>query len=213
MLAGVRPVRSLVVAVILGCGAPQEPAASPTAPAADPGWRTPAADANHTLEIPIAPEADAPAVAAAIVQAARSSGAPCGSYVLVWGDARVDERARAARVAVRGGEALEGWLLCESDLEGFLAIQRTNPRIAGRVAHVAELVWQSGQLSLRRTWTPALAPLGDLSSPPEGVLQKGELLAAAFEPSSAGEPARAERLIAVLRRVPKYFLFSMWAVR
>jgi hypothetical protein len=212
MLPPVQARATLLVTLALGCGATVQPVAAPSSLPAVAGWRSPPADPNRVLDVAVAPDAPPDAISAAITERARKSGSTCASFVVVWGDARVDERAFAIRISAPHAEALCGWLLCESDLLSFLAVQRKNPRIGGGAAHVGEVFWKEGQLSLRRTWSPAAAPLGDLSSVPEGVLQKNELLAVLFD-QRGSDRAPAERLIDVFARVPRYFLFGIWPIR
>jgi hypothetical protein len=92
----------------------------------------------------------------------------------------------------------------------FLVAQRDNPRLAGAHSGSGDLRWEGGQFYLKRSWGNAEAPLGDLSNAESSVLQKGELLAAVFEPPAAASSTTGAPVVAALARVPKFFLFGMW---
>jgi hypothetical protein len=155
---------------------------------------------------------------ASIADAARAMGdgmrrgnVPCYKAIFVWGGLHAMGEARPMQVAV-GGASISGFVLCEENLPEFLAAQKDNPRLAGKRGGSSDLRWADGQLYMRRSWGNGEAPLGDLSADESTVLQKGELLAAVFDPLAARSDATAgaEVIVAALSRVPKFFLFGMW---
>jgi hypothetical protein len=155
-----------------------------------------------------APIADA---ARAMGDGTRRGNVPCYKSVFVWGSLRGVSEARPLRLTA-GGASLSGFVVCEENLPDFLAAQKENPRLTGARGGSCDLRWADHQLYLRRSWGNGEAPLGDLSADESSVLQKGELLAAVFDPLAAKSDATAsaETVVAALARVPKFFLFGMW---
>jgi hypothetical protein len=143
--------------------------------------------------------------------AAQRGNVPCYKGVFVWGSLRGMAEARPMQVSV-GGASIAGFVVCEEKLADFLAAQKENPRLVGGRGGSCDLRWGDGQLYMRRSWGNGEAPMGDLSSDENAVLQKGELLAAVFDPlaAKADATARAEVVALALSRVPKFFLFGMW---
>ena len=189
------------------------PAAPPAAvaPVAEPisDWQSPRLK-NVTVRASVAAGASVSDLARAIAESAASAGLACPNPVFVWGDVRMPANARPIS-ATAGSVPLEGWLACESDIEGILRAQRDNPRLKTAHGGAADLRWADDHLLLRRSWSKGEAVLGDLSTETSSVLQKGELLAVIFAASDPRAPA--ERVAASLRRVPTYFLFGMWPLQ
>ncbi len=133
----------------------------------------------------------------------------CASAVLVWGDLKATDRARAINIAIGDGPVvIDGFLICESDMESFLKLQLDNPKLKAGHGGSADLTWRAGQLFLKRKWSAGEVQLARLSPPPDNVFQKGEVLAALF---SCQEPtALMADVLDALSRVPKVFLFGMY---
>ena len=191
-----------------GPGAAPAPSAPPIAEATSE-WQSPRAK-ERTIRASVPAGATIGDLAAAMADSGSKGGLPCASPVFVWGDVRVPPSAQPI-TASAGGPPLEGWLVCESEVEGILRAQRENPRLKNGRAGAADLRWADDHLLLRRSWSKGEAVLGDLSTEPEGVLQKGELLAVVFAVSDPSTPAA--RVSSALRRVPTYFLFGVWQVQ
>lgn len=136
-------------------------------------------------------------------------GDMCFDAMLVWGDLRVPERARAVLVKFDGG-TLDGFVICESQAEEFLKLQLANPRLKAGHGGSSSLTWRQGQLFLRR-WTGAEVQLARLSPPPDNVFQKDEVRAALFY--CQDQDALASDVFDALSRVPKVFLFGMFPLR
>ena len=199
-----------LVGVALAACSPAAPQAA-SAPAAEPTseWRSPRPK-EVTVRASVPAGASVSDLARAMAETGASAGLPCPSPVFVWGDVRVPASARPI-LATAGSVPLEGWLACESDIEGILRAERDNPRLKSAHGGAADLRWADDHLLLRRSWSKGEAALGDLSAEPSSVLQKGELLAVIFAASDPRAPA--ERVAAALRRVPTYFLFGMWPLQ
>jgi hypothetical protein len=142
--------------------------------------------------------------------AARAANVPGYKALFVWGSLRGVQQARPMHVSA-GGASVSGYVVCEENLPGFLATQKENPRLAGARGGSCDLRWADGQLYMRRSWGNGEAPLGDLAADTSEVLQKGELLAAVFDTKSDATGS-AEVVVRALSRVPKFFLFGMWAL-
>jgi hypothetical protein len=212
----VRPAISCIVikvALALGATACAKGASSPAPPQDAPAIGTPVAPSD-SAHAEVRPEQPIEHVTVALTGLARRALPTCGSAVFVWGDIASVPQARPARVALTGASTppLAGWLLCDRDLPELLAAQKSSARLKGARSGGGDLRWADGQLLLRRAWTgSADAPLGDLSSPPD-ALQKGELLAVAFDSTSSDASATAGAVLPALVRLPRYFLLGMWTV-
>jgi hypothetical protein len=168
---------------------------------------------GEPVEVHVAPEVPVADVARAMAGAAKAAGVACTESVFVWGDVRGVAEARPMRVTTSGDGAVAGFVLCHAALPAFLSAQRANPRFQAGHGGSCELRWGEQQLYLRRFWAgSAEAPLGDLSADTSTVLQKGEVLAAIFDPLvvKADATANAGAVLPVLARVPRFFLFGMW---
>ena len=134
----------------------------------------------------------------------------CGDAMLVWGEVHVDaDVGKAVRVEV-GSSALEGFLVCQSNAETFLKAQTQNPRIKAGRSGTADVRFRDGQLVMRRRWSAGDAVLGDMSTLPPDVFQKGEALAALLD---VDEKTRASVIVPMMVNLPKGFIFAMWPLR
>jgi len=167
---------------------------------------------GDVIAVSVPADAQAADVARAMAEAARRDGVPCRRPVFVWGSLRELADARPMRVSAQAS-SLAGFLVCEADLPSFLAAQKDSPRLRGQHGGSCSVRFADGQLYMRRASSDlGEAALGDLSADTTEVLQKGELLAAIFDPLAAPpeKAADAGPVLTVLARVPKFFLFGMW---
>jgi hypothetical protein len=136
--------------------------------------------------------------------------APCPGATFVWGDLTVaDLETTPVTVDVFVGEAkppIRGYLLCGAAMEGFLRLQAHRPRFQGHHGGSADVVWQGGQLVMRRRWSAADVSLGTLDPPPTDVFNSADALAAI---ASCGDSGAVEQVFPVLSRLPKVFVFAM----
>jgi hypothetical protein len=203
---------AVVLLAVLGSACAPEPAATGPAVHAMPVTAPAARGLGEPVVVHVSGEVPVADVGRAMAASASQGNVPCYKAVFVWGSLRAMEEARPMRVSA-GGASLAGFVVCEEGLPQFLAAQKDNPRLVGAHGGSADLRWGDGQLYLRRSWSgSAEAALGDLSADTSSVLQKGELLAAVFDPHSvkADATGTAEAVVAVMARVPKFFLFGMW---
>lgn len=205
----------ITVGAVLMAACASEPPPPPKAALVPPpsqGWSSTPTSSPHALAVSVEPSAPLSEVARAMSAKAQTD-LSCVSAVFVWGDVRVD--AETARMTLKsGGTTLDGWLVCETQMEPLLVAQRANPRLKAAHGGSAELRYDGSRLLLRRKWTPGEAPLGMLEGDVSDVLQKGELLAVVFDagrPESARAPSGP--VVAALGRVPAHFLFGMWPLR
>jgi hypothetical protein len=210
MLRVMRAPRRVLLALLLtpACAPPPEPTV-PVVHAMAPPQESPKGS-GQTIEAHVSGDAPVSEVARAMAAAARGASVPCYKALFVWGSLRGVEQARPMHVSA-GGASLAGYVVCEENLPEFLAAQKANPRLVGARGGSCDLRWADAQLYMRRSWGNGEAPLGDLSADTSDVLQKGELLAAVFDTKS-DPTGTAEVVVRALSRVPKFFLFGMWAL-
>jgi hypothetical protein len=136
----------------------------------------------------------------------------CADAMLVWGDVSVDGDLGKA-VSVHGGaKSLDGFLVCQAtNAETFLRKQAKNPRMLGGHGGTANVHWRDGQLRMVRRWSAGEIALGDLSTVPDGVFQKGEALAALVELDA--DKLAAKSTLSALANLPKAFVFAMWPLK
>lgn len=135
----------------------------------------------------------------------------CADAMLVWGEVHVDtDVGKAVRLEVGSRPALEGFLVCQSSAETFLKAQTLNPRIKAGRSGTADVRFRDGQLIMHRRWSAGDALLGDMSTLPPDVFQKGEALAALLD---VDEKTRASVLVPMMVNLPKGFIFAMWPLR
>ncbi len=209
-LPTVRAWLALVSFVLLAACGQSAPALVPVRAVAVPS-ETPKGKGDP-VRVEVSGDVVATKIGHAIAEAANKAGFTCPG-VFVWGDLReVGDRRPVSVGVTNGGAKLEGFVVCERDMTEFLTAQKSHPRLKSAHGGACELRWGDGQLHLRRMWAGSTeAPLGDLSADGTQVLQKGELLAAIFDPRETTDPtARADAMLPVLARVPKLFLFGMW---
>ncbi|CAN5445868.1 hypothetical protein BH09MYX1_BH09MYX1_04470 [soil metagenome] len=134
----------------------------------------------------------------------------CADAMLVWGDVSVDDTTGKAIRIEAGGKGIDGYLVCQANAETFLRKQAKNPRMAGR-GGTATVHFRDGQLRMIRRWSAGEVALGDLSTLPEGVFQKGEALAALVELDDG--KLEASLIVPMLANIPKAFVFGMWPLK
>jgi hypothetical protein len=135
----------------------------------------------------------------------------CADAMLVWGEVHVDaDVGKPVRLEIGSRPALEGFLVCQSGAETFLKAQTMNPRIKAGRSGTADVRFRDGQLVMRRRWSAGDVLLGDMSTVPPDVFQKGEALAALLD---ADEKTRASVLVPMMVNLPKAFVFAMWPLR
>lgn len=135
----------------------------------------------------------------------------CPDAMLVWGDLSVDAALGKPIRVEAGGKGIDGWLVCQANAEAFLRAQAKNPKMMTGHGGTANVHFRDGQLRMVRRWSAGEVALGDLSTVPEGVFQKGEALAALVELDA--DKVKASLLIPMLANVPKAFVFGMWPLR
>lgn len=136
----------------------------------------------------------------------------CADAMLVWGDVQVDGDLGKPVSVHAGKTVIDGYLVCQgTNAEPFLRKQRQNPRMLGGHGGTASIHFRDGQLRMVRRWSAGEVPLGDLSTVPEGVFQKGEALAALVEIEA--DKAAALTVLPMLANLPKAFVFAMWPLK
>lgn len=135
----------------------------------------------------------------------------CGDAMLVWGEVHVDAGVgKPVRLEVGSRPPLDGFLVCQSNAETFLKAQTLNPRIKAGRSGTASVRFRDGQLVMLRRWSAGEALLGDMSTLPPDVFQKGEALAAMVE---IDDKTRASVVVPMMVNLPKGFIFAMWPLR
>lgn len=198
--------KALLLCALVACGRP-DPAAktgAPTSSAADGSAFVVTPPTSPTL-VRVDDDATLAKVAEKLLVG------QCGDAMLVWGEVHVDgDVGKAVRVEVGSRPPLEGFLVCQSSAETFLKAQTMNPRIKAGRSGTADVHFRDGQLIMRRRWSAGDVPLGDLSTLPPDVFQKGEALAALLD---ADDKTRASVVIPMMVNLPKAFVFAMWPLR
>ncbi len=195
--------RKLAVALLLlaACGPAAPPPPAP--PATAPSWKPNGHEGDAVRRVSLRPGGTVREAAADIGQG------ECPDAVFVWGDVNADRAiTRPVILSVGTAELVKGFILCERDMTAFLRAQTQNPRLKAGHGGTADLRYAEGQLVMHRRWSAGLIPMGDMSTIPDGVFQKGEVLAALIEVEHLSDPAAT--LLRALPNVPKAFLFGMW---
>ncbi len=136
----------------------------------------------------------------------------CADAMLVWGDVSVDaELGKPIRIK-SGSVTLDGYLICQATgAETFLRKQAKNPRMLAGHGGTANVHYRDGQLRMVRRWSAGEIALGDMSTVPEGVFQKGEALAALVELEA--DKAAGGLLVPMFANLAKAFVFAMWPLK
>ncbi len=136
----------------------------------------------------------------------------CADAMLVWGDVSVAAELGKPVSIHAPSRSLDGYLVCQAtSAEEFLRKQAKNPRMLGGHGGTANVHYRDGQLRMVRRWSAGEIALGDLSTVPEGVFQKGEALAALVELDA--DKAAAPLVVPMLANLPKAFVFAMWPLK
>lgn len=136
----------------------------------------------------------------------------CADAMLVWGDVGIDADMGKPVKVEAAGKSIEGFLVCQStNAEAFLRKQAKNPRMLTGHGGTANVQFRDGHLRMVRRWSAGEVDLGDLSTVPEGVFQKGEALAALVELDADKLPAIV--MVPMLANLPKAFVFAMWPLK